>query len=222
MLTEALREHADVVFPAEAYPEKEGTLVHPDGRVQRLRPAIGRPGALDSGVRPAGRCSPRSPRAPGSTSACPRARWPPTQLFDAVPFFAGLTLDEIGGRGVRWPARRRRGAGRHAWQLAELDVPPVAGKGRSGTKGALRLGTFRTLWARQEVDLSPMLHFCARSRSSSSSPADADRLGVQHGEEVEVGANGTRCAAPRGLRASVPGGSVFLAEGIARRSRPTC
>ncbi len=55
-LTDTIREHADVVFPAEAYPEKEGTLVHPDGRVQRLRPAIGRArgqsGQPGSGVRP--------------------------------------------------------------------------------------------------------------------------------------------------------------------------
>jgi NADH-quinone oxidoreductase subunit G len=29
------------------------------------------------------------------------------QLFDAVPFYAGLTLDEIGGRGVRWQERER-------------------------------------------------------------------------------------------------------------------
>src|SRR4051794_35155439 len=43
VMTDTIREHADVVFPAEAYAEKEGTLVHPDGRVQRLRPAIGRP-----------------------------------------------------------------------------------------------------------------------------------------------------------------------------------
>ena len=42
VLTETVREYADVVFPAEAYAEKEGTLVHPDGRVQRLRAAIGR------------------------------------------------------------------------------------------------------------------------------------------------------------------------------------
>jgi NADH-quinone oxidoreductase subunit G len=27
------------------------------------------------------------------------------QLFDAVPFYAGLTLDEIGGKGVRWQDR---------------------------------------------------------------------------------------------------------------------
>jgi NADH-quinone oxidoreductase subunit G len=38
-LTDALREHADVVFPAEAYPEKEGTVTHPDGTVQRVRRA---------------------------------------------------------------------------------------------------------------------------------------------------------------------------------------
>jgi NADH-quinone oxidoreductase subunit G len=38
-LTDALREHADIVFPAETYPEKEGTVTHPDGTVQRIRRA---------------------------------------------------------------------------------------------------------------------------------------------------------------------------------------
>ncbi len=38
-LTDALRERADVVLPAEAYPEKEGTVTHPDGRIQRVRRA---------------------------------------------------------------------------------------------------------------------------------------------------------------------------------------
>jgi NADH-quinone oxidoreductase subunit G len=38
-LSDALREQADVVFPAEAYPEKEGTVTHPDGRPQRVRRA---------------------------------------------------------------------------------------------------------------------------------------------------------------------------------------
>ncbi|HYM55963.1 MAG TPA: NADH-quinone oxidoreductase subunit NuoG [Solirubrobacteraceae bacterium] len=39
-LTEALRERADVVLPAEAYPEKEGAVTHPDGSVQRVRRAV--------------------------------------------------------------------------------------------------------------------------------------------------------------------------------------
>ena len=46
-LTEGLRAHANVVFPALAYAEKEGTIVHPDGRVQRLRPAVARVGGLE-------------------------------------------------------------------------------------------------------------------------------------------------------------------------------
>ena len=45
-LTDGLREHANVVFPAEAYPEKEGTIVHPTGLVQRLRPAVGHLGEV--------------------------------------------------------------------------------------------------------------------------------------------------------------------------------
>jgi NADH-quinone oxidoreductase subunit G len=39
-LTDALREQADVVLPAEAYPEKEGAVTHPDGRIQRVRRAV--------------------------------------------------------------------------------------------------------------------------------------------------------------------------------------
>ena len=88
-LTDGLREHADVVFPAEAYAEKEGTLVHPDGRVQRLRPAIGRPGALDAGVRPGWQVIAEVAAAPASTSACRRARWPPRSSSTPSPSTPG-------------------------------------------------------------------------------------------------------------------------------------
>ena len=49
VLTDGLKEHANVVFPAQSEAEKEGTLVHPDGRVQRLRSAIGNPGEVSAG-----------------------------------------------------------------------------------------------------------------------------------------------------------------------------
>ncbi len=41
---DALDEHADVVFPAPVYAEKEGTVTHPDGRLQRVRQALGNRG----------------------------------------------------------------------------------------------------------------------------------------------------------------------------------
>ena len=49
VLTEGLAEHANVIFPADSYAEKEGTVVHPDGRLQRLRTAIAHPGSVRAG-----------------------------------------------------------------------------------------------------------------------------------------------------------------------------
>jgi len=99
-LTDELREHATVVFPAESYAEKEGTVTHPDGRLQRLRPGIGHPGSVRAewsilaeleravcvGV------PQRDPDARTSPLTGPMAS---QQLFEAVPFYAGLTLEEI-------------------------------------------------------------------------------------------------------------------------------
>jgi NADH-quinone oxidoreductase subunit G len=107
-LTEGLREHADVVFPAEAYAEKEGTIVHPDGRLQRLRPAVGRVGEFGSTragwqvlVEVASRLNLDLGALTGSMAS--------QQLFDTIPFYADLTLEEIGGRGVRWQERDAAG-----------------------------------------------------------------------------------------------------------------
>ncbi|HEV2060579.1 MAG TPA: NADH-quinone oxidoreductase subunit NuoG, partial [Solirubrobacteraceae bacterium] len=100
-LSEGLWEFADIVFPAEAYAEKEGTITHPDGRVQRLRPAIKRPDAVRAEWNIVADLAARLGHDLGVLSG-PMAS---TRLFEAVPFYAGLTLDELGGRGVRWTTR---------------------------------------------------------------------------------------------------------------------
>jgi NADH-quinone oxidoreductase subunit G len=129
-------------------------------------------------------------------------------LFDAVPFYAGLTLDEIGGRGIRWPERVTEW---ERWNGATLDVPPAA---PAASDGALRLGTFRSLWAAKEVDVSPILQFLIPKSVVELSPADAEAFGLREGDRVEVGTNGTRIAGTAKLRAAVPPGSVFVAEGV--------
>jgi NADH-quinone oxidoreductase subunit G len=214
-----------VIFPAEAYAEKEGTLTHPDGRLQRLRPAIGRPkgraGQIGSGVRPLWQVIADVAAATGLDLGVRTGPMASRQLFEAVPFYAGLTLDDIGGRGIRWPVSEAASAfDAPAWELAKLEVPsavPAAGD------AALRLGTFHTLWSSKEVDVSPSLQFLRPRQVVELSPADADRLGIREGDQVEVGSpvpageagrgNGTRVRGPVRLRAAVPGGSVFLVEG---------
>ncbi len=103
-LTEGLREHANVIFPAEAYAEKEGTIVHPDGRLQRLRPAVGRVGEFGSsraGWQVLADLASRLDLDLGALTGSMASQ----QLFDTIPFYADLTLEEIGGRGVRWQER---------------------------------------------------------------------------------------------------------------------
>jgi NADH-quinone oxidoreductase subunit G len=96
-LNDALREHADVVFPAGAYPEKEGTVVHPDGRVQRLRPAVAKPGNSRAEWQVIAELAGRIGLDVDVLSGAIVSQ----QLFDAVPQYAGLTLELIGGKGVR-------------------------------------------------------------------------------------------------------------------------
>jgi NADH-quinone oxidoreductase subunit G len=215
-LTDTVREHADVVFPAEAYAEKEGTLVHPDGRLQRLRAAIGRPkggaGTLGSGVRAGWQVIAELARRAGHDLGVQAGPMASRQLFEAVPMYTGLTLDAVGPQGFRWPASEAAAAALAAepWQPVAVSVPPPP---PGGPDGMLRLGTWRSLWAAPEVDLSPALHFLRPRQIVELSPVDAGRLGVQDGELVEVGSNGTRVRGAARLRASIPTGEVFLVEG---------
>jgi NADH-quinone oxidoreductase subunit G len=101
LLTPGLFEHANVIFPAESYAEQEGTVTHPDGRLQRVRQAVARSGATRPGWQVIAELSERL----GGELAPANGQGPSQELFDAVAFYRGLTLEEIGGRGVRWQER---------------------------------------------------------------------------------------------------------------------
>jgi NADH-quinone oxidoreductase subunit G len=113
-LTSGVRAHANVVFPAESYGEKEGTVVHPDGRLQRLRQAIAHPGSTRAGWSVLADVAARLDLDLGVLTPSMASQ----QLFDAVPFYTGVTLEEIGGRGVRWQERDAAGAYPTREQLA--------------------------------------------------------------------------------------------------------
>jgi NADH-quinone oxidoreductase subunit G len=204
-LTDGIREHANFVFPAESYAEKEGTVTHPDGRVQRLRPAIGHPGATRSEWSVIAELARRVGLDLGVLTG-PMAT---AQLVAAVPFYAGLTLEEIGGDGVRWPAREAAAA----FPAAELEAPAAAEAGppaAPAANGRLRLGTFRSIWNATEVRVSPALHFLHPELHVEMAPADAQRLELFQGDHVVVGSDGQTVDARVTVRAATPEGSVFL------------
>ncbi len=154
-LTEGVREHANVVFPAETYAEKEGTIVHPDGRLQRLRPAIARAGGSGS-MRAEWQVIAELALRLGLDLDVLSGAMASQRLLASVPFYAGLTLEEIAGRGVRWQERDaaaafpsatlERGA-RDGGELAP--IPP----------NAAELAGHRSIWDAPEVEFSPALEF---------------------------------------------------------------
>ncbi len=206
-LTDGVREHANIVFPAESGAEKEGTVTHPDGRVQRLRPAIAHPGDVRAEWQVIADLSARLGNDLGVLTGAMAS----AQLLEAVGVYAGLTLDELAGHGVRWPAREQ-GA---AWPAGaggpfELETPPAA----ASPNGALRLGSYRSIWAGPEVLNSPALKFLHHGALAELSPADAQRLQVSDGDRVVVDHDGDRLEATVALRDAMPAGSVFV-EGTA-------
>jgi NADH-quinone oxidoreductase subunit G len=204
-VTPALEEHASVVFPAESNPEKEGTVTHPDGRVQRVRQAIRRPAEVRAGWAVLADLAARCGASPDVQSSAEVT----AQLVAAVPFLEGMTLEEIGGRGERWPDRDA--ASRlPAAELGDspLPQPPELPEG-------LRLGFAPSLWAGPVTRHAPSLRFLAPGQRAELSPSDAKRLGVSTGDEVEVSAGDDVVRATAALRQGVQPGSVFLVTGTA-------
>jgi NADH-quinone oxidoreductase subunit G len=78
-------------------------------------------------------------------------------LFAAVPFYAGLTLEEIGGRGVRW--QERAAASAFPAPAARPRSEPGLVDERSDGGGAEALARYRSLWDAPEVRFSPALAF---------------------------------------------------------------
>jgi NADH-quinone oxidoreductase subunit G len=132
------------------------------------------------------------------------------QMFAAVPFYSGLTLEELGGKGIRWPEREDAVSKLDAPDIPDepLETPPELGDG-------FRLGTAPTLWSGRVTEYAPTLRFLSPHQRAEISAADAERLGIAPGDQIEVSSNGTTIRATAALRARMSPGSVFLLEGTA-------
>ncbi len=199
---EALEEQADIVFPAEIYAEKEGTVTHPDGRLQRVRQALGHANEVRPGWQVLAELCERCDAGVGALSL-PELT---ALVAKAVPFYNGLDLDEIGGRGVRWQDREAASALERAELSDEtLADAPAAPEG-------LRLSRAPSLWSGTAIEHSPSLAFLAGGASALLSVMDARELGVEDGAEIELSAGGESARATAAVRTGVPKGAVFVIE----------
>jgi len=201
---------SDVVLPLETHAEKDGTVTHPDGRLQRVRPSAGRAGDIRPNIAVLSELASKLGLDTGINSQ-PTAF---AALTEAVSFYRGISDSDIGGRGTRWQDNSPELHQLH--HPADSEVDAVRGSGSmSRSDGALTLGTYRDLWAGPITELNPPLKFLTPQQRVEVSLADAERLGLKTGETIRVSHGGTTVEAQVQIKDRVPAGVVFMAEGVA-------
>jgi NADH-quinone oxidoreductase subunit G len=205
---------ADVVFPLETHAEKDGTVTHPDGRLQRVRPSAGRPGDVRSNIQVLSELSLALGHDTGIASQ-PSAF---AALKQAVPFYAAIDDADIGGTGIRWQDTSAAASIPSPQELSGADSPDTqrgSASAEAVPAGSLALGTYRDLWAGPITELNPPLKFLTPQQRVELSPADAARLDLKSGDRVEVASPQSAVTAEVVIKERVQEGVVFLAEGVA-------
>ena len=180
---------ADLILPATASLERDGTTMNLEGRVQRLRRTV--PPPCPDELAWISKLAERF-----GVDLPPHAAGVFAEL--AGTLFRDLTLDELGPH-APLPAR-------HAY------VAPQAGTTPDHTEehgGALRLQRYRPLFSGPAVERVPELGFQRPKRDVELSAADAASRGIANGDTVLVQSNGTSVE----LRARV---NRKLVAGVAR------
>jgi NADH-quinone oxidoreductase subunit G len=211
MFEDASTKHADVVFPAESYAEKEGTFTHPDGRLQRVRPGVPNPDR----ARPTWEVLVELSALLGEETGIDSVKEALAAIASEVPFYAGLTEEEIGGLGIRWQERGAASSFPPADSAIDRAVTVIWGDSNGGD---IHIGAYRDLWAAEVTERSPALRFLAPKQTIELAPHDAERLGIRAGDEVDVRSNGTSVRARVAIRERVRPGSGFLIEGLGDRA----
>jgi NADH-quinone oxidoreductase subunit G len=209
---------ADVVLPAETHAEKEGTVTHPDGRLQRVRRNVPLPGE----VRPGWQVLAELSAALGHDPALSTVEEAFDALSSEVAFYDTVTYEEIGGGGLRWQERDpgtswtpaggagEKSAGSGGFVSHSETEPPTPGPDAGD---GLVLGTYRDLWAVDATKRNPALRFLMPEQRLELAPDDAKELELENGDPVTVSVNGTSVEAKVAIRERMRAGAAFLIEG---------
>jgi NADH-quinone oxidoreductase subunit G len=188
---------ADLVLPATAPLEREGTTMNLEGRVQRVRRAV-------------------TPPVPDELAWLAKL----AGRFDAdLSPYAAVVFEELSARiydglelsalGERAPLPERAGYVAPTAALQVAPSPEARVPGGDHFVGTLRLLRYRPLFSGYQVERVPELQFQRPEREVALAAGDADRRGIGTGDLVSVRSNGTSVE----LRARI---DRKLVEGVAR------
>jgi len=189
---------ADVVLPAEAFAEKEGTTTNLEGRVQKVARVVAGPGQTQPDWSILEEIAFRLGASMGFRSAESVA----VEIAEVAPAYAGVTWSALAfGDGVMVP---RSGADQ------PLSYTPVD-HALESVSAPLVLHLARTLYDDGvEMRRSLSLHHLAPGASAHLHPLDAATLGITTGDKVTVETTSCTVAMPAILDPSLVQGVVYV------------
>ena len=190
---------ADLVLPATAALEREGTSMNVEGRVQRLRRTVTPPVPDELAW-----LSKLAKRFEVELSPHPAV------VFEELSqrIYGGLRLEQLSEHAAL-PARADYVRPEPAKGESATGDSPPRGQSPDHFVGTLRLLRYRPLFSGHQVERVPELQFQRAERVVMLSAADADRRAIATGDLVTVRSNGTSVE----LRARV---DRRLVQGVAR------
>jgi predicted molibdopterin-dependent oxidoreductase YjgC len=168
--------HADVILPAAAFAEKEGTITNVEGRVQKVNRISPAPGTARPDWSIINDLAEHMGRPLGLVSAETIAK----EIAEALPLYRGVTHDHL-----EWEARD--GVVVPLDGAPPFEHIPVVLDGPKAPGAQFTVHRARTMYD-DGVRLrhSPHLHSLAPGPTAHLNPSDAPGLGVKHGSTVKV------------------------------------
>ena len=194
-LNETAKAFGHVFLPAASVFERDGTFMNSDRRVQRVRQAVPPPGDAKPDWWIIQQLAARMGHPQGFAFDSAEAIW--NEVRQVWPGGAGLSYARLENESINWPCpsedhpgtpvlHRQRFA--HAERTALQPIPFIASSEQCDADYPLLLTTGRTLY---HFNAGTMSYRTANAELRPSdtldmSPADADRLGLQEGQQVKV------------------------------------
>jgi len=123
-LNDTTRDHADVVFPASSFAEKDGTFTNTERRVNRVRKALDCPGS----AREDWRIVVDLANAMGAGWEYTSAEQAWDEFADLSPNWSGIRYDRIEENGIQWPCPDRSHPGSKFLHAPHPENPSGKGK----------------------------------------------------------------------------------------------
>jgi predicted molibdopterin-dependent oxidoreductase YjgC len=210
--------YADVILPAAAYAEKDGTFTNTERRVQRVRKAFDPPGEARADWQIVAEIAQRM-GAPGWDYADPAAIM--DEIAEVTPIYGGVHYDRLDGEGLQWPCPTREHPGTPVLHVGKFsrgkgNFSPVhhqAAVELPDDNYPLMLTTGRILehWhTRTMTGRVGGLEFLAPEERVEINPSDAAARGIANGDWMRIASRRGAVTARAWVTDRIRPGLVFM------------